>query len=86
MPLGLTVAPAVAALVGVLFQAEMVVFLAAVTSPGLSLAAGIILGRHTGRSKNGKAFALLGWTVASFCVSILLQFAGCSQLGSRFGG
>lgn len=86
MPLALTIAPSLATLAGFIFQAEMVAFLAVIASPGLSLAAGIILGRYTGLSTNGKAFALLGWTIASFCVSILLQFAGCSQLGSRFGG
>jgi len=86
VPLILTLAPAIGSVIGIVLHVEMVVFIAALASPGLSLTAGIILGRCTGSTAGGKFLFLLLWSAASFCVSLLLQFAGCSQLGPRFEG
>jgi hypothetical protein len=86
IPLVLTIAPFIGSVIGLTLHAEMAVVVAAIASPGLSLAAGIILGRCTGSTTLGRSIALLLWTVASVCVSVLLQFAGRSLLDPKFGG
>lgn len=75
--LALTALPGFLALSG----AEPVVGIALMLWPFASLAAGILLGLHTGRSPGKDVLHSIGWTIVCGIFSLGLQLTGCSLSG-----
>ncbi len=73
--LGLTMLPGFLALGGTLAEIALLLW------PFSSLAAGILLGLHTGRSPGKDVLHAIGWAITSGILSLGLQLAGCSISG-----
>ena len=61
--------------------ADAAIGVALMAWPFASLAAGILLGLHTGNSGGKRVLHAIGWTLACGVLSLGLQLAGCSISG-----
>jgi hypothetical protein len=73
--LALTILPGFLALSGTLAEIALLLW------PFSSLAAGILLGLHTGRTPGKDVLHAIGWSIACGIFSFGLQLVGCSIVG-----